>query len=329
MALLGLDLHHWLPRLLLPYFRPKRPVQPIASPGLEMECEPTYTVLIQDEKFTLSHSQIKFDSPNYFTMCFLGDFSEAQSRSVQLTRSPEIFPLIRQYLCGYMVLPLNDHIIPKGMTATQTIANLRADALFYQLEGLVLQCDAYLEPVKKGLPAAHRFLLVGWEVSKDEPVDILSLDVGDIGKHLPTPKQLGWHLYVTRQELDKLAFKMTMREEFIKGGAEGLSALTSLTCVVDKILPRDARRRWVVGVHLNKYGDKGKEEDGDEQSEDEGSDEDEEDEEGEGDAENEDRENGEAADEEDSDEEDWVDEDEEDGKFDGFNGEIIVIMLEE
>ncbi|CAE6467332.1 unnamed protein product [Rhizoctonia solani] len=294
----------------------------LTIPLLAMNPEQTYTILVQSQKFTLSHHQIKFDSPNYFTTCFLGDFYESQTRSVSLSRSPIMFPLIEQYLCGYMIFPLNERSIPEGMTTTQAIANLRADALFYQLEGLVRECDTYMRPVKKGLPASNRYLLVGWEVTKEdnEPVDFLNLDIKDIPKHLPTPKQLGWHLYVTRQELDNLGLKnMTMRDQFMNGGQEGLGALTGVMCVVNKIVPKDGRRRWVFGVCMDSYeGDKEGGEGGD-QAEDEH--EESEDEEGSEEAEENDGTNSEWEDEE--------DEDEEAHDYQWFDGGVIVVMLEE
>ncbi|KDN34337.1 hypothetical protein RSAG8_12568, partial [Rhizoctonia solani AG-8 WAC10335] len=180
-----------------------------------------------------------------------------------------MFPLIRDYLCGYMVLPLSDSAIPKGMTPTQLITNLRADALFYQLEGLVRQCDEYLEPVKRGLPASHRYLLVGWKVSKYGSAGMFSSTKG-VPKRTITPKDLGWHLYVTRPELEKprVGLRSLMaREDFMGEGALGLRALTTLASRVDRILPLDGRRRWVVDAPIDEYSydEGGKEGDEDEE----------------------------------------------------------------
>ncbi|KAH7332672.1 hypothetical protein B0J17DRAFT_771740 [Rhizoctonia solani] len=222
-----------------------------------------------------------------------------------------MFPLIQQYLCRYMVLPLSDHTLPKEVNATQVIANLRADALFYQLEGLVQQCDSYLEPVKRGLPASNRYLLVGWEESKDESIDYPTLNIRDIDKLIPTPRQLGWHLYITGQELEKMSFKnLTSRDKFFKGGEEGIRALTGVTAVVDRILPKDGRPRWVVGVNMNRKSNKDEEKDSDND---------------EGEYQESDEEHDESSDEA-SDEEDWVDDEEE---YEQFEGKVVVVMLEE
>ncbi|CAE6406317.1 hypothetical protein ACGC1H_000330 [Rhizoctonia solani] len=265
-----------------------------------MEHEESYTIFVQGEKFTLSHSQITFDSPNYFTTCFLGDFHESQTRSVELTRSPHMFPLIRDYLCGYMVLPLNDHSIPKGMTVTQTISNLKADALFYQLEGLVGQCDEHLEAVQRGLPASHRYLLIGWEPRKNsEPINFRNLNMDNLDRHFPTTRQLGWHLYVTKQEFQKFNIRnMTMRKEFINGGTAALKTLTGLSTSAEKVLPSHGRRRWLVGV-INNYK---KENEGEVTGNVQG---------------------------EKGEDKEGTDEDGRDSVFEGFGGEVLVVFLEE
>ncbi|KAF8592808.1 hypothetical protein BDV93DRAFT_567380, partial [Ceratobasidium sp. AG-I] len=68
--------------------------------------EEIFTVVVRDQRFVLSRSQIDFDAPNYFTMCFLGDFTESQLRQVELSRDPHLFKIIVDYLCGYTVLPI-------------------------------------------------------------------------------------------------------------------------------------------------------------------------------------------------------------------------------
>lgn len=111
---------------------------------LTMEHDPKYTIVIMGKTFALTRSQIEFDSPNYFTTCFLGDFVEAQTRRVELSRDPDLFKVIVRYLCGYSVVPLPERLVPDGMSVTSALADLRADAAFYQLDALVQACDEHL-----------------------------------------------------------------------------------------------------------------------------------------------------------------------------------------
>ncbi|EUC56779.1 BTB domain protein, putative [Rhizoctonia solani AG-3 Rhs1AP] len=109
-----------------------------------MEHDPIYTVTVRGKDFLLTKSQIEFDGPNYFTTCFLGDFKEAQSHHLKLSRDPDLFFIISDYLCGYEVLPLSDQVIPARMSPEIALENLKTDAEFYQLDGLVEQCDALI-----------------------------------------------------------------------------------------------------------------------------------------------------------------------------------------
>jgi hypothetical protein len=99
----------------------------------------TYTVLMRKETFYLTRDQVEFDSPNYFTYCFLGDLTESQVRTLHLSRDPELFHLIIDYLSGYKVLPLQESGIPKRMSLDTALQNLLIDAEFYLLDGLVQQ----------------------------------------------------------------------------------------------------------------------------------------------------------------------------------------------
>ncbi|KAH7100430.1 hypothetical protein BKA62DRAFT_658414 [Auriculariales sp. MPI-PUGE-AT-0066] len=96
----------------------------------------SFTVILRGEEFTVYQDQIEFDAPNYFTSIFLGDFSESQSRCVHLSRNPDLFRIIIEYLSGYDVLPLATAAIPARMTAEAALRNLRRDAAFYRLKGL-------------------------------------------------------------------------------------------------------------------------------------------------------------------------------------------------
>jgi hypothetical protein len=110
-----------------------------------MEHDPEYTVTIRGETFILNKSQIEFDAPNYFTTCFLGDFREAQSRHLRLSRDPALFRIVLDYLCGYTILPLQKQVIPRHMSPATALENLRADAAFYQLDGLIDACDELID----------------------------------------------------------------------------------------------------------------------------------------------------------------------------------------
>ncbi|KAG9124430.1 hypothetical protein FRC07_011672 [Ceratobasidium sp. 392] len=97
----------------------------------------TYTVVVRGETFLLTRDQIEFDSPNYFTSCFLGEFTEAQTHTLTLSRDPQLFKIIIDYLSGYDVLPLHESAIPQRMNSDAALRNLLADAQFYQLDGLI------------------------------------------------------------------------------------------------------------------------------------------------------------------------------------------------
>ncbi|KAF8601059.1 hypothetical protein BDV93DRAFT_546028 [Ceratobasidium sp. AG-I] len=100
-----------------------------------------FTVLFRGVEFTLTRSQVEFDSPNFFTACFLGKFQESETRTVKISRDPVLFGIVFDYLCGYTVLPLGGSVIPTRMSLTTALINLRVDAEFYQLDGLLEMCN--------------------------------------------------------------------------------------------------------------------------------------------------------------------------------------------
>ncbi|KAF8601050.1 hypothetical protein BDV93DRAFT_546022 [Ceratobasidium sp. AG-I] len=99
-----------------------------------------FKVIVRDTTFKLSQSQIEFDSPNFFTACFLGDFQESQTRTLEISRDPDLFRIVLNYLCGYTILPLSEAAIPMTMTLGTALINLRVDAEYYQLNGLIQAC---------------------------------------------------------------------------------------------------------------------------------------------------------------------------------------------
>ncbi|KAH7335796.1 hypothetical protein B0J17DRAFT_667850 [Rhizoctonia solani] len=123
--------------------------------------EQKHTICLQGHEVTLRKSQIDFDSPNYFTACFLGDFHEAETRRIELDRDPDLFRIVISYLNGYVVLPLNERSLPGGASLRPTLLNLRADAQFYQLDGLLKVCDEELNPAPTEL-RKDQFIALGF-----------------------------------------------------------------------------------------------------------------------------------------------------------------------
>lgn len=113
----------------------------------------TYEIILRGVKFTLEEENIRFDSPNYFTSYFFGEFEEGVQgkRELALNRHPDIFKLIFEYLCGYEIFPLADAVVPQ-MSNLALLQNLRRDALFYGLDGLTVIIGEQLEMIK---PKAH------------------------------------------------------------------------------------------------------------------------------------------------------------------------------
>ncbi|KAG8732319.1 hypothetical protein FRC11_014448 [Ceratobasidium sp. 423] len=130
-----------------------------------------YKITLRDTIFTLDRSQIEFDSPNYFTSCFLGSFSESHAREIRLSRDPALFSIIVSYLSGYTILPIQP---PVGMSEQAAAENLLRDALFYGLDELA----GILERQKMGAKALRtpeerlvkNYVMVvwpGWAAVKD------------------------------------------------------------------------------------------------------------------------------------------------------------------
>ncbi|KAG8706374.1 hypothetical protein FRC08_001114 [Ceratobasidium sp. 394] len=101
-----------------------------------------YTVLVSDTPFVLSRSQIERDAPNYLTSHFLDDSGHRIRESLEVSRDSDIFKLVLRYLNGYQVIPLHDSLIPASSTRAAALADLRADAEFYQLDGLLQACKS-------------------------------------------------------------------------------------------------------------------------------------------------------------------------------------------
>jgi hypothetical protein len=124
-----------------------------------------YKVILRDQVFVLDRSQVEFDSPNYFTACFLGSFSESHVREIRLSRDPALFTMIINYLSGYTIFPVQP---TPGMSEEATLENLLRDALFYGLDDLVGMLEKYQAGAKRLQRAEERvvksYLMVFWPV---------------------------------------------------------------------------------------------------------------------------------------------------------------------
>ncbi|CAE6397861.1 hypothetical protein ACGC1H_000181 [Rhizoctonia solani] len=95
-----------------------------------------YTLIVADKTFCLSTSQIEHDSPNLFTSHFLDSSDPFTARPLRISRDPYLFEIIMRYLNGYQILPIHSNLVPPYCTPETALADLRADAQFYQLNEL-------------------------------------------------------------------------------------------------------------------------------------------------------------------------------------------------
>jgi len=116
----------------------------------------TYTVIVSGVSFSLSEASIRSDSPdtNLLAMSLLGDFAEAQDRTLVLNRNATTFKLIRDHLAGYTVFPLVPQDYP-GMEKSKFMRYLRDDCDYYGLENLhkALKHQAALDVQDNGVPS--------------------------------------------------------------------------------------------------------------------------------------------------------------------------------
>ncbi|EUC53458.1 BTB domain protein, putative [Rhizoctonia solani AG-3 Rhs1AP] len=165
-----------------------------------MKKDPDYMVTIQDTNFILTKSQIEFDAPNYFTTCFLGDFEESKTLHLKLSRDPGLFRIISDYLCGYNIFPLAEQVVPARMSPQLVLTNLQIDAEFYQLDGLVEQCEALIAQKHSETGSDKRYLLLGCEYDHFPDTDV----VWPLEHHIDTavrPESRHWRTIVTGQRL--------------------------------------------------------------------------------------------------------------------------------
>jgi hypothetical protein len=95
-----------------------------------------FLVRVRDERFELTDTQIEIDSPNFFPAAFSGDWQEEPGGALVLRKQhPDYFALIVEYLSGYRLFPLDG----PAELHRKRLANLKVDAQFLQLDGL-LRC---------------------------------------------------------------------------------------------------------------------------------------------------------------------------------------------
>jgi hypothetical protein len=110
-----------------------------------------YTIVINDQRFTLLKDQIMRDAPNYFTAFFEGPFKETSEgvREMKLYRDAYLFKFVHLYLSGYDILPLpNDHI-PHYFSEESRLKNLLLDARFYGLDTLAEELEAVVPQTER------------------------------------------------------------------------------------------------------------------------------------------------------------------------------------
>lgn len=227
-----------------------------------MEHEPEYIITVRGEEFLLTKSQIEFDSPNYFTACFFGDFREAQSRRLKLSRDPDLFRIITNYLCGYKVIPLCQSFTPKLMATATTLINLRADAAFYQLDGLIKECDAHIRPERNTITDSNRYLLLGSQYKHAQIEDIgkflIAVDffINDLWI-LRTEVQITaalnrsvWRTYVSEERLNQEPLTKMEKPE-LHTGYMGLRTIAAIERFVTSQIARYDHRSWrLVGWNI-------------------------------------------------------------------------------
>lgn len=128
-----------------------------------------YTVVVRDRAFLLHRFQIEHDSPNFFTSYFLNALGDGTNKNTQLRifRDPDVFELVLRYLNGYQVVPIQDRFVPTGSTPEVTLADLRVDAEFYQLQGLLDLCSASKKDKTVELVVSYAIVEGSLGVSKD------------------------------------------------------------------------------------------------------------------------------------------------------------------
>ncbi|KAJ1300418.1 hypothetical protein OPQ81_005238 [Rhizoctonia solani] len=109
------------------------------------------------------------------------------------------------------------------MTPEAAVLNLRADAEFYQLDGLVQACEAFINPKEGQASPKNRYLILGskWFVDDDEYREDL---LGTV------PPKSDWATYATKERLKQPPLN-DMKTPMSVSGFEGLR----VTAVMERV----------------------------------------------------------------------------------------------
>ncbi|QRW24019.1 CVNH domain protein [Rhizoctonia solani] len=194
-------------------------------------------------EFSLHKSQIEFDGPNYFTFYFLAN---SKQRRIELHRDPGLFRIIVSYLSGYNIFPLDERSIPPTMTSETVLQNLRADAVFYQLSGLVCACDEFIEQQRIKQTPQNQYLVLGNVYRCHFSVEFDELQTN-------TEPASSWRLHANKDILSKTPFDdMITVESMLDEGIDGLQAIAKVEGFTTHTLGEFDPRRWkLVGWHID------------------------------------------------------------------------------
>ncbi|KAF8684161.1 hypothetical protein RHS04_01587 [Rhizoctonia solani] len=203
----------------------------------------TYIITIRGTEFSLHKSQIEFDGPNYFTFYFLVN---SKQRRIELHRDPGLFRIIVSYLSGYNIFPLDERSIPPTMTSETVLQNLRADAVFYQLSGLVCACDEFIEQQRIKQTPQNQYLVLGNVYRCHFSVEFDELQTN-------TEPASSWRLHANKDILSKTPFDdMITVESMLDEGIDGLQAIAKVEGFTTHTLGEFDPRRWkLVGWHID------------------------------------------------------------------------------
>ncbi|EUC58418.1 CVNH domain protein [Rhizoctonia solani AG-3 Rhs1AP] len=207
-----------------------------------------YTVTLRGTDFSLHRSQIESDGPNYFTACFL---TNSKQRRIELHRDPGLFQIIVSYLSGYTVLPIDERSIPRTMSSATVLSNLRADAVFYQLKGLVRACDIFIEQQRVKKTPTNQYMILGNVYRCHFSVEFDELQANT------TPAST-WRLHANKEILSKAPLNdMIIAKSLLDEGIDGLQAVAKVEGFASHTLGGFDSRRWkLIGWHIDesKFG---------------------------------------------------------------------------
>ncbi|KAG8720435.1 hypothetical protein FRC11_003171 [Ceratobasidium sp. 423] len=129
-------------------------------------------------------------------------------------------------------MPLNDKAIPSYMTLETGLQNLRADALFYQLGGLVTACDSFIKPRDPPVPPSRSFLVVGYTTTSRilSGTDPNSVSVSMLEWENPGPRDKNkWMTLVTEDTLGRMGRIQSPKSYTDFQGLRTVAAIEKLT----------------------------------------------------------------------------------------------------